>query len=445
MKTMVVCWNVSRVAWFRTLAQAVCSRDQGHEFCWHAVSRAEWLRLRLDGVFASLLPRDAWVCEGASLPQRLQTVDLASLVRYDAALSDAPAVEVLHRRARRYLCWYDSYLEQERPDLLLCVNGWRLHTACAVLVARQRDIPVLFVENGYLPFTTVLDPVGVNYAGSLTFMPLAEKVDDGRLARLVDDYHAGRIGRPATIPGWREYLARGLSTLISLVPRGNQEKNGGHMSVSEVFETWSGEGRRRGKQLDFGKIRVPYVFFPLQVEDDSQLLIHSPWVKSMEQAVRCILAALPREIQLVVKRHPSDRGRTPLEGIMGLLRGYNGAFISDGAMGDLLRDSKAVVTVNSTVGFEALMWHRPVVVLGQAPYAGRGATWDVEGPGELKAKLLSALTSAPNRALVDRVVYTVLFDYLYPGGWKDPRVRELGPAADAILAMRPARSVQVSK
>jgi capsular polysaccharide export protein len=235
------------------------------------------------------------------------------------------------------------------------------------------------------------------------------------------------------VPGLPEYLARGIAVIERMFPTFHIEKRGGGMDLKEVVEIWLGETRRRHNKLDVGEIRCPYVFFPLQVEDDSQLLLHSPWVKSMEQAVRCLLEAIPKGIQLVVKRHPSDRGKTPLQEIRNLLEAHEGAFISQGTISDLLRESEAVVTINSSVGFEALTWYKPLVVLGQAAYARPGITWVVEEPKLLENRLRAALTSQTDRQRIDELLYMVLAQYMHPGSWKDPLAEELAPVATTIL------------
>jgi len=160
----------------------------------------------------------------------------------------------------------------------------------------------------------------------------------------------------------------------------------------------------------------PYVFLPLQVDDDTQLFHYCPHFRSQEDVVRAVVDALPEELPLVLKLHPRGderRGRHVLEP---LLRQQDRIVSPRAETLGLLAGAAAVVTVNSSAGIEALAFDRPVVVLGTAHYAGRDFTFDFDGSSNL-AEILRAATATDGclpaaRDIRDRYLYELFLHEL---------------------------------
>lgn len=120
--------------------------------------------------------------------------------------------------------------------------------------------------------------------------------------------------------------------------------------------------------------REPFFVFPMQLDSDSQVSIHSPF-DGMTAALDTIIANFarhaPAETRLVVKAHPLDNGwRNFRKRTAGLARRYGVAsrvdFIDGGDLNVLVKLAQGVVTLNSTVGFIALSAGCPVICLGKA-------------------------------------------------------------------------------
>ena len=99
----------------------------------------------------------------------------------------------------------------------------------------------------------------------------------------------------------------------------------------------------------------------------------------------------------------------------------------------LLQEAAAVVTLCSTVGLQALTYYKPVVVLGEAIYGGRGATFDVGSLDQLPGKLEEAVGGEVNREQIDRLLYTLIFDYLYHSDWRYPEYGSVDPVIDLLV------------
>jgi hypothetical protein len=108
----------------------------------------------------------------------------------------------------------------------------------------------------------------------------------------------------------------------------------------------------------------PYVFFPLQIPHDQSIRYFCD--HSEEDVVDSVLAWSKRShVPVVFKPHPvSQKLMRPFEERVKLAGGY----WSTAHVQDLIHNSAAVYTLNSGVGFEALLQCKPVVTFGRTEY-----------------------------------------------------------------------------
>ena len=283
-------------------------------------------------------------------------------------------------------------------DLLVVWSGFRVPLRAAACAAESLGIRTLYCENGVLPGTLMMDPKGVNYAGSIVgkgpdfFLQAA--IDPEREQALFD---TGLQQRP---------LRRAL--------------------------------RGGGGETDDGRpLPERYVLFPMQVHDDSQVLVFSPRFRTMEDTVRYVAAQVAvhnagtgDSLALVVKEHPSDLGRADYRPLRRSLPGAY--FMRRTPVGDLIRSARAVVTLNSSVGVEALLLMRPVITLGEALYNGPGVVSHI-GDGDLAEALGAVIDQPVNRELVTRFLCFLRYEYLVPVSWRTANETTIQPAAQRIV------------
>lgn len=118
--------------------------------------------------------------------------------------------------------------------------------------------------------------------------------------------------------------------------------------------------------LDLEKLGA-FAFMPLQVSSDSQLLInyHGGVLDSISEA-RDI--ALNRGVKLAVKLHPAEKDSKVLGEVIRYCED-NDITIVNAPIYELIGSSDFVVTVNSTVGFEAQIMQKEVVFIGDTQYS----------------------------------------------------------------------------
>ncbi|PIE12246.1 MAG: hypothetical protein CSA72_00290 [Rhodobacterales bacterium] len=128
--------------------------------------------------------------------------------------------------------------------------------------------------------------------------------------------------------------------------------------------------------LDRGRIAV----LPLQLYDDANLLRFSPYGTVRDVVLDVVPKLAEAGWNVVVKPHPASavRGAAVTENRIARdalapwsdhLFWYEG---SETTSATLMSLADLVVTVNSSVGFEALFYDRPVVVMGDAVYKPKG-------------------------------------------------------------------------
>jgi peptidoglycan/xylan/chitin deacetylase (PgdA/CDA1 family) len=160
-----------------------------------------------------------------------------------------------------------------------------------------------------------------------------------------------------------------------------------------------------------------YAFLPLQVDDDTQLFHYAPHFADQRAMVAAVVNAMPGDLPLVIKLHPLCDARYGWASYAPLLRGRDRIAPRASNTLGLIAGAAVVITNNSSAGIEGLMFERPVVVLGQAHYRGRGFTHDYRGRDDLRGLIRAAVDDLPSAAALqarERYLYELLFHELVP-------------------------------
>lgn len=232
--------------------------------------------------------------------------------------------------------WSHRHLPPDPPLVVACWNGLKGHRRLAMDAARRNGHATLFLEEAPLPGRITADLAGVNAASSLPGLP--------------DFYRRWLAGRPDLDPAaWRRIRA-------GLTPREATKRQDVH---------------QRAGQPDLAA--QPYIFCPLQVPGDSQITVFGDWVASVEAMLDHVIAAsasLPAGWQLRIKEHPS--AKQSFAARIAAKSGRRVVLDNQTNTMDQVAGAHAVLTINSSVGFESLFFDKPVIVLGRAFYAIEG-------------------------------------------------------------------------
>ncbi|MCQ9378573.1 hypothetical protein [Methyloversatilis sp. XJ19-49] len=157
---------------------------------------------------------------------------------------------------------------------------------------------------------------------------------------------AGALPVQQQAGGFDEYRARLKAGKL-------QSKFGQHKRVSSLQ-------LRTSREVPLGG----YVFFPLQIPHDQSIRYFSDFAET--EVVEAVLEWSRRSgVPVVFKPHPvSQKLMKPFAEMVAAA----GGFWSTAHVHDLIANSTAVFTINSGVGFEALLHVKPVLTFGRAEY-----------------------------------------------------------------------------
>jgi capsular polysaccharide export protein len=299
--------------------------------------------------------------------------------------------KVLENRAYTAIRYFQKYITKNNVDLVCIWNGNLVPLASAVRVAHKLGKKTLTFENGLLPNTTTVDPQGVNNKNSLVGLSrdFYEKVepDTEKLRALYEEKPVLR----ALKSKWYHGIFRGKTKGVP-------------------------------EQVEMPK---RYIFMPFQVHDDTQVLLYSP-IKTMSEFVAAVVPAVEEynkqyadDVWIVAKEHPSDFGRTDYSSLEKQYYGKKILFLKYYPTPALIKDAQAIITLNSSVGIEALMQHKQVITLGQAFYNVPGVVMHVESISNL-SNAIKIINLEPEQELIDKFLYYLRYNYLVDGSWRLP-------------------------
>jgi capsular polysaccharide export protein len=268
---------------------------------------------------------------------------------------------------------FKRYLGVYNPKVVCIWNGHRLPEMAIRAAAKDFNIRIAYFENGLLPNTTTMDFSGVNAFSSLSKDP----------------------------EFYRNYAKDKKTTSFK----------------SETLSIRESHKRKKIVQTSGTDLNARYIFIPFQVDFDSQVIINSPRVNSMDKLYDLLLNAIDnindKEIVFYIKEHPSDAHS--YNSLYGKHPRIN--FVNENTE-LLIRNAVAVITLNSSVGIEASLLEKKVIILGDACYAIKEMTLPVV-THEVFIETLNFINDwNPDLELSRAFFYYLRAEYLLPGAWQ---------------------------
>ena len=234
---------------------------------------------------------------------------------------------LIFKRIRLPFFFYYSLWLMEKYDILFVYNGCTSVAKCLIEAARKLKKKIIFMEVGPFLNTITIDHIGINYENSL----------------------------PREASFYRQWAQKNPESVFD-------SDNPDNKPQIEVRE----------KHIEFQTIssrdlQQKYVFFPLQVFQDSQIAF-GDWIDGVQELVGIVQEAalhLPEGWRVIAKEHPRCQQRYDIAS----MEKHNFMFANGNETPDLIKNASLIVTLNSSVGLEAMLFDKPVVVLGYAFYA----------------------------------------------------------------------------
>jgi hypothetical protein len=285
------------------------------------------------------------------------------------------------RRVVAHLLALEEVFDAVRPDVLIPEVGTELIRTAAHRVARERGIPTLFLFYTMFPrpLRLFVDTIRSSIVAEPDIRPLSpaehEEVESFRAEFTA---RAAPIRAPRALGPSRSRFRAALEYTRSRLgeDRDNEYLRPASWARDHVVG-WLRAAAAR--PLYRPPSERQFLFFPLHVADDYKIKMLIPEWADQAALVESLSAALPPGLELVVKEHPLSRGRNRLSLLRRITRSPGVRLVHPlTSTHELLQRCAGVVVISSTVGFEALLYDKPVLTLGSPTYSGYGLTVDVD-------------------------------------------------------------------
>lgn len=264
-----------------------------------------------------------------------------------------------------------SFSEKNKKFLLyLCVwNGSQVVSMALADEIKALGGRCLFLELGNLPGLMQVDPVGVNAFSSIYYEPWRLSnfnIDPASFNNWVDSFisHKSKTAVPPQVtqkkPSLFWYALDYLSRLLPIIIARHRVSPWRMVFGTKTRKkTYIGDEKRTLK-------KASYCFFPMQVPDDTQLLVHSD-IGNKEAIFQSLIEARLIGLPLVVKKHPADNS-IESDYLLNEISSIPDVTISTLNTYDLIVGAEKVFTINSSVGIEAYIFEKKVKFWGRCVY-----------------------------------------------------------------------------
>lgn len=317
---------------------------------------------------------------------------------------------------------------KEKLDRLILWNG--VADEPEIRAAELNGVTTWFAENGYFQNTFQLNKQGVNAQADYARLSAAELLNFSYPDRALN---FSRKVEPLDVNfSWAVYVKEKCRYLFT--GKALQALHQiGHAIAIRCRKKYTKLRFLYGKSdvIDFERTK-PFIFFPLQVNSDTQITFNSPYSDMFEILDAIVPLILSTRYNLVIKEHPAE-----LERVNYLKYRLPGrVFVAKRAdLSSLIDESEFVITVNSSVGLQALERDKKVLVLGRAMYetAPAAVRCDLLTDNLLEKMQLLAEHS-PDWRMNKRLVEHFRRSIFLTGDWRKPDNLLLNKCARRILA-----------
>lgn len=296
-----------------------------------------------------------------------------------------------HPRMLRILEETDAALERlfdtVRPDVVLSFICVTVGDYLGYRIARARGIPffnlrptrvrnfVHLAQDVFEPSARVQEAYERRRSEGTADAADAEAAHYMERLRTGDARYEGVLTSGPAAPR-RPVLRRAVALLARLASTPRDPHAAGHFDTLWTTRVVRPARRRALARLiaEQGRVAGPlpasgYALFPLHTEPEVTLLVYSrQWLNQIE-VVRLLAQSLPLGMPLLVKEHPASAGKRP-RSYYEKLTAIPGVRLVAPELPSrpLVENAALVATIAGSIGLEAVLRGRPVLLFGHAPY-----------------------------------------------------------------------------
>lgn len=314
---------------------------------------------------------------------------------YLFAYGTAHKREVLQKHIQTRFQMTEDFLDTVKPDVIV-FTGVDVGPSSALIlerVAKARGIPVLAPLSSKIgSYHTLIDTVfsrARNVESRFTALQAGSRSPNQEKSKeVIQSFRQGKLVLPyikdVKVGEYRKAIkptaiGRRIGHIIS-----QRWKAGGffHEKHQDIYNLsqWEYELFRLG--IEYRNLRLKfsnlfsspqdeaYVFFPLHLEPELALMLYAPYQANQIAVVQNVAQSLPADVCLYVKEHPQSLGKKHYSLYERVAHIPNTRFVyPNTGSRNLIANAKGIVTINSTVGMEAMLMGKPAITLGDVFYS----------------------------------------------------------------------------
>ncbi|RED48450.1 capsular polysaccharide export protein, LipB/KpsS family [Seonamhaeicola aphaedonensis] len=337
-----------------------------------------------------------------------KNITLDTLINYHTNLNKNISRTSLLLQCVSYIDILYKKFETFKPDIILLIGDSRLVFEVTKKLALLFHVKVYYIEQG--PYnTTFFDSKGVNANHSISDYIIntstAFEQDNDELIKTL-------IKKPKPRPYRRSFLYRGFDWLISfffektiLYPPDLRYTD----TYPRIFKQF-----KQRKVDSEKKINSNVYLLVLQVPEDVNMIYHSPYFKRHYDIVKEVFFNLPRSSKLVIREHPVYMGKYEKK-LYQFVKKHHIYIEHESSLQDTIKKANVVIVNNSTVGIDALINQKPLIVLGNSYYKKEKICLPYTKNKFLKAILKEALNFIPNKKYLNIFLQELFYNHLIDG------------------------------
>jgi len=359
----------SGFAWGRQQANAIANRGLTYDPM--VIFTRDLLPLANDGS----PPDIAWL----ERRERELGISITRMLSAERHLLRGRTQDQILRMAEVALREIDAAYERARPDFVFTEDVSCFHSYVHYAIAKERGIPFWRIGTGRLPKRLAIYSEGLQKLGrveEIYAQLLKRELTEGELEQ-ASTYlmnFRNRPKRPPAIESLDRPPGIGLADLPRLADAVlhyfGDPQNPTATSPLRVLRQRI-ERIARVRHAELSRVFEPpvvgekYVLYPLHFQPEASTLVQAPLYMDQVSLLQDMARSLPIGHRLYVKEHVSSRGRRPVSFYQAIRKIDSVRLLSPNEdTWALIRGADAIAVITGTVGWEGVMFEKPVVTFG---------------------------------------------------------------------------------
>ena len=323
---------------------------------------------------------------------------------------------------------FESMLDEIKPDYFLTYFPVLHHQKLLLEICRRKGIKILNLCRTGINDQTVLVEDGLTF--DLDLNQTLDYYNKNKITTNVkkDTYDFDQkiwiknreVGIWNKITGLKDYLLASDNELIN-----SNFMYYGRTKFKVIKDALSLE-YKKNRNYNFIKkfsisspsLTIPFVYFPLNINEEQSLLHHAPYYTNQIEVIRHIAKSIPIDYVLYVKEHISARlrGWNDVKYYKQIIDIPNVKFIHPEFDNNILiKNSKLVIAIRGTSTLKAVQFGKPTITFGKQPYQIIPSVFAVDSLDSLPELIRKALMCKTNP-----LDYGRFEDYFYTDGFDFP-------------------------